>query len=241
MSISAASGTPGYTDLQPPPKKNTPWRMAFRIFRWITYIATAITLVMLFHKADPPMVEAASPEAAARAEHKFENAAQALNSGQAATVHLDQMEINSYLSSHLNLKDSNATPAPGPQASSGNNNSVPPNNSSNAPTEEDIERARSSVRVKIQLIEDRVQAYVLFDVHGKDLTLQLEGRLSSTGGYLRFAPVRGEIGSLPIPQSALERAVQRMMDSPVNREALRLPPAISDLHVANGELVITYQ
>jgi hypothetical protein len=235
MSISAVPGAPGNTDLQPPAHKNIPWRMAFRVFRWITYIATALTLLMLFHKADPPVVEAASPEAAARIEQKFENAAQALNSGQAATVHLDQTEINSYLSSHLNLKDSNATPATEPQAS-------PENNSSDAPTLEDIEHARSSVRdVKIQLIEDRVQVYVLFEAYGKDLTLQLEGRLSSTGGYVRFAPVSGEIGSLPIPQSALERAVQRMMDSPVNREALRLPPGISDLRVANGEIVITYQ
>jgi|SRR5947209_3933357 len=235
MSILTASGTPGSTDLQPPANKNIPWRMAFRVFRWITYIATAFTLLMLCHKVEPPMVEAASPEAAARVEQKFENAAQALNSGQAATVHLDQTEINSYLSSHLNLKDSNATPATELQASSGNN-------STDVPTQEDIERVRSSVRdVKIQLIEDRVQAYVLFEVYGKDLTLQLEGRLSSSGGYLRFAPVSGGIGLLPIPQSALERAVQRMMDSPVNREALCLPPAISDLRVANGEIVITYQ
>ena len=243
MSISPASGTPGNTDLQPPANKNITWRMAFRVFRWITYIATAITILMLFHKADAPIVEAASPEAAARVEQKFENAAQALKSGQAATVHLDQTEINSYLSSHLNLRDSNTTPATEPQATSGNTvNSVPPSDSSDVPTQEDIERTRSSVRdVKIQLIDDRVQAYVLFEVYGKNLTLQLEGRLSSTGGYLRFTPVSGGIGSLPIPQSALERAVERMMDSPVNREALRLPRAISDLRVANGEIVITYQ
>jgi len=46
---------------------------------------------------------------------------------------------------------------------------------------------RSNVRdVKVQLIEDRVRAYVVFDMHGKDVTLQLEGRLGSANGYLRF-------------------------------------------------------
>src|SRR5260221_8185 len=83
---------------------------------------------------------------------------------------------------------------------------------------------RSNVRdVKVQLIDDRVKAYVVFDVHGKDMTLQLEGRLGAQNGYLRFEPLSGEIGSLPIPQSTLESAVQRLMDSPENREKLKLP------------------
>jgi hypothetical protein len=248
MALLSPSGAPGEMDSSQPPKKNTPWRIAFRVFRWATYIATAITLLMLFHKADPPMVEAASPEAAARVDQKFATAALALNTGQAATVHLDQTEVNSYLSSHLNLENSSAAPAIAPQAKSGNTassapaNSAPASNSADTPTQEDINRARSSVRdVKIQLIEDRVKAYVVFDVHGKDMTLQLEGRLGSSSGYLRFDPVSGEIGSLPIPQSALQNAVQRMMDSPVNRETLRLPANISELHVANGEIVVTYQ
>src|SRR5256884_8648563 len=82
---------------------------------------------------------------------------------------------------------------------------------------------RSNVRdVKIQLVDDRVKAYVLFDVHGKDMTLQLEGRLSAQNGYLNFAPLSGQVGSLPIPQSTLESAVRRLMESE-NREKLKLP------------------
>jgi hypothetical protein len=101
---------------------------------------------------------------------------------------------------------------------------------------------RSSVRdVKVELVEDRVRAYVVFDFHGKDLTLQLEGRLASANGYLRFEPVSGQLGSLPIPQSALETAVQRMMDSPENREKLKLPPEITDLRIENGELLATFR
>ena len=101
---------------------------------------------------------------------------------------------------------------------------------------------RSNVRdVKVQLLADRVKAYVVFDVHGKDITLQLEGRLGAQNGYLRFEPVSGQIGSLPIPQSTLESAVQRLIDSPENREKLKLPPAIADLRIENGELVARYQ
>jgi len=101
---------------------------------------------------------------------------------------------------------------------------------------------RSNVSdVKVQLVEDRVKAYVVFNVHGKDMTLQLEGRLTAQNGYLRFEPVSGQIGSLPIPQSTLESAVQRMMDSPENREKLKLPSEISDLRVQNGEIVASYK
>ena len=101
---------------------------------------------------------------------------------------------------------------------------------------------RSNVRdVKVQLIDDRVKAYVVFDVHGKDMTLQLEGRLGAQDGYLRFEPVSGQIGSLPIPQSTIESAVQRLMDSPENREKLKLPPEIAGLRIENGEIVVSYK
>jgi hypothetical protein len=73
------------------------------------------------------------------------------------------------------------------------------------------------------------------------MTLQLEGRLSAQNGYLNFAPVSGQIGSLPIPQSSLESAVQRLMNSPENREKLKLPPEITDLHIQNSEVVAVYK
>ena len=111
-----------------------------------------------------------------------------------------------------------------------------------APTAQDVQQMRSNVRdFKIQLVDDRVKAYVLFDVHGKDMTLQLEGRLGALNGYLNFEPVSGQIGSLPIPQSTLESAVRRLMASPENREKLKLPPQIADLHIENGEAVATYR
>jgi hypothetical protein len=73
------------------------------------------------------------------------------------------------------------------------------------------------------------------------MTLQLEGKLGAADGYLQFEPVSGQIGSLPIPQSTLETAVRRMMESPENREKLRLPAEISDLRIENGEIVASYK
>ena len=218
-------------------RKISPLRLVFRIIRWTTYAAAIITLLMVFHATPPPVI-ATSPQAAARVEQKVQDVEQAVASGQSATLRLDQTELNSYLASHLDISLAdpiksvpNATPSGSPD--------VPAPSGSPA---EQVEQVRSSVRdVKVELVEDRVRAYVVFDFHGKDLTLQLEGRLASSNGYLRFEPISGQLGSLPIPQSALETAVQRMMDSPVNREKLKLPPEIAELRIENGELLATFR
>ncbi len=219
----------------PNSNKSSPWRLIFRIIRWATYAFAVITLVLLLHKVPPPLVET-NPQAAVRAEEKFEAAEKAVASGQAATLRLDEAELNSYLSTHLDFAGNAAPPGPAP---TGGAQPAP-----NAPTlsPQEVEQMRSNVRdVKVQLIKDRVRAYVVFDVHGKDMTLQLEGRLGTENGYLKFEPVSGQIGSLPIPQSSLESAVQRMMDSPENREKLKLPSGIADLRIQNGEIVASYK
>jgi hypothetical protein len=173
-----------------------------------------------------------SPQAAARAEQKFEDVEKAVANGQPATLRMDETELNSYLASHLALAGNGAPNA----ASAGG----APKGA--APTPQEVEQMRSNVRdVKVQLIDDRVKAYVVFDVHGKDMTLQLEGRLGAQNGYLHFEPLSGRIGSLPIPQSTLESAVQRLMDSPENREKLKLPSEITDLRIQNGEIVASYK
>lgn len=202
--------------------------------RWSTYAVVVVTLVLALHKTPPPPVET-SPQAAARAEQKFEDAERAVANGQSATVRVDETELNSYLSSHLELAGKEAAkPAPAADQSGGADNS--------APTAQDVEQMRSNVRdFKIQLVDDRVKAYVLFNVHGKDMTLQLEGLLGAQNGYLNFHPVSGQIGSLPIPQSTLESAVRRLMESHENREKLKLPPQIADLHIENGEVVARYR
>jgi hypothetical protein len=222
-----------------PPRKPSPLRVAFRIIRWTTYAAAIITLLMVFHAAPPPVI-ATSPQAAARVDQKVQDVEQAVASGQSATLRLDQSELNSYLASHLDISPATPTKSAPNTAPSGDVNSNLPT-PSGTPAEQ-VAQVRSSVRdVKVELVEDRVRAYVVFDFHGKDLTLQLEGRLASANGYLRFEPVSGQLGSLPIPQSALETAVQKMTDSPENREKLKLPPEIADLRIENGELLATFR
>jgi len=239
-----------------PPQRSIPWRMIFRVIRWSSYIAGAATLGMVLHKAPAPQVET-NPQAAARVEQKFEQVEQAVSAGQSAIMRMDQTELNSYLASHLDIASNpNASQA---TAASQNPFSVQAasQNASAAGTvpasgldmplpagtsAEQIDQVRSQVKdVKVELVDDRVRAYVVFDLHGKDVTLQLEGKLGAENGYLNFVPVSGQIGSLPLPQSALESAMRHLMESPENREKLKLPNDMSGLKIENGEVVATYK
>jgi hypothetical protein len=229
--------------------------------RWTTYACTLIMLILLFHSKRPPVIET-SPQAAARVEQKLNQVDQAVANGQPATLRLDQTELNSYLASHLDIASNIAARQPGESGTAitdgikpGNGNSgtsaAGASDASGALAElqapqgtssEQIEQARSAVKdVKVELVGDRVRAYVMFDFHGKDMSLVLEGKLGAQNGYLQFEPVSGQIGSLPIPQSTLETAVRKMMESPENREKLRLPADMSGLKIENGEVVSTYK
>lgn len=246
---------PGWAPARPP-QRSIPWRMIFRVIRWSSYIAGAATLVMVLHKVPPPQVET-NPQAAARVEQKFEQVEQAVSAGQSATMRMDQTELNSYLVSHLDIASnpnasqataasqgpssvqaaSQKATAAGTAPASGLDMPLPAGTSA-----EQIEQVRSQVKdVKVELVDDRVRAYVVFDLHGKDVTLQLEGKLGAENGYLNFVPVSGQIGSLPLPQSALESAMRHLMESPENREKLKLPNDMSGLKIENGEVVATYK
>jgi len=105
-----------------------------------------------------------------------------------------------------------------------------------------IDQIQSSVKdVKVDLVGDVVKAYVLFDFHGKDLSLELDGHLSSENGYIKFVPISGKLGSLPLPQSTLNEAVDKLMSSPENREKLKLPADINDIQIVNGQAVVQYK
>jgi hypothetical protein len=221
-----------------------PYKTLYRILSWSTLAGLVLTLALVLRKSTPPNVSY-DPNAAARVEQKFAAADQAKAAGQPAQVQLDRTELNSYLQQNLELSGSqpaaqaNAAPpaaattaAPSPAAP----NAIP---GADAAT---LEEVQSSVKdVKVDMDGDLVKAYVVFDFHGKDLSLELEGHLAAQNGYLKFEPVSGKLGSMPLPQSTLDAAVQKMMASPENREKLKLPDDISGVSVQNGQAVVSYK
>ena len=209
----------------------------YRVLGWISLVGLSLVLILILHKSPAPEVPV-DPAAAVRAEQKFSAIDEQRAAGQSgpASVTLDRTELNSFLAKDLQLQGSapptGATVAP----QSGDPAPVPAGDAAT------LEQVQSSVEdVKVDMDGDLVKAYVVFDFHGKDMSLELEGHLGSQDGYLKFDPVSGKLGSMPIPQSMLQSTVDKMMASPENREKLRLPPEVSDVQIANGQAVVSYK
>ncbi len=229
------------------------FKTLYRVLSWTSLVGLILVIVLMFWKSPTPSVPF-DPNAAARAEKKFEAADQAKTAGQPAQVALDRTELNSYLAQNLHVEPqlgvsaNGAAPAQSTaggtvtsQGASGSAGSDPASSvaGSDQPT---LEQVQSSVKdVKVDMDGDIVKAYVIFDFHGKDLALELDGHLSADNGYMKFEPVSGKLGSLPLPQSTLNAAVEKLMASPENREKLRLPNDISDIKIVDGQAVIQYK
>ena len=224
-------------------------KVLYRALTWSTLAGLVLTLALVLRKSPPPDVPY-DPSAAVRAERKFAAADQAKASGQPTQVQLDRTELNSYLQQNLELAGSQPPSAPSPSSAPATAGG-PAAQASSAPADPNglpsaggatVEEVQSSVKdVKVDMDGDLVKAYVVFDFHGKDLSLELDGHLGSQDGYLKFDPVAGKLGSMPLPQSTLQAAVEKMMSSPENREKLKLPADISDIQIQNGQAVVSYK
>ncbi len=200
------------------------FRRFYRVFRWAALAGAIVVVILILRQATPPQVDV-DPAAGIRLQRKMRELQNSLRAGRSHTLRLAETEVNSWVNENLAL-------------SSGVLEN-PTQTAAGAPA--DIQEVRSGVRdLKIDLTGDRVQAYVVFDFHGQSLSLILEGRLQVQEGQLGFEVLAGQLGSLPIPQMALDRAVQRLFESPQNRDQFRLPPEIGDIQVENSELVISF-
>lgn len=226
---------------------SSPLKIVYRVVSWGMLGALILTLVLALRKSPPPDVPY-DPTAAARVQQKFAAADQAKAAGAPGQVDLDATELNSYLHDNLPLEGSPQSPAAqASDASAANASDSAAPAASSAPAIDGVDpktvaQAQSTVKdVKIDMDGDLIKAYVIFDFHGKDLSLELDGHLGTQDGYLTFQPVAGKFGSLPLPQTALDAAVERLTSSPQNREALKLPPGISNIQIVDGHAVVTYE
>jgi hypothetical protein len=220
----------------------------YKILSWSSLAGLILTIVLVLHKSPAPNIPF-DAGAAERAEQKFAAADQAKAAGQPGSVALDRSELNSYLAQNLQTPAPAVAPgatgegiAPAAAADSGGNAAGDPSAALAAGDPRSLEDVQSSVKdVKVDMVGDLVKAYVIFDFHGKDISLELDGHLSAENGFMKFEPVSGRLGSLPLPKSTLDAAVEKMMASPENRDKLRLPADISDIKIVDGQAVIQYK
>ena len=192
-------------------------RKIWRVIYWGSIIAGAWGIFLMLRRAPAPQVST-SPGAALSAQQKLSELGApqtpSLSPGEPERIVLTEEELNSLLAERLQAANAQALPQQG----------------------------IGSVRdMKVTLSGDRARIFGLFTVAGKDLTLELEGRVRVVDGYVRFEATGGSLGDLALPKSALEPVIARMFDNAETRESFRMPPGIRDIRVENGELVIERQ
>ena len=216
--MTAPIANPADEAAKPKPKPSV-WRIAWRIFFWGTTLVGAWAIFLMLRPAPAPQVTV-SAQAAQSAEEKLAALAAppslSREPGESRRIVLTADELNSYLVKHLDLGGETPNPT--------------------------VDQMRSAVRnVKITFEGDTAGVYAVFEIAGKDVTLQTRGHLRVAGGYLKFEPVSGNLGDFALPKSALDAMFARMLENPDTREALRMPPEIKDVRVEDGALVIEQQ
>ncbi len=181
-----------------------------------------IIFLILQQPATPPVDP--DPYAGERVQRKLDETRRAVQSGRPHVLELNEAEVNSWLGKNLVFAE------------------MPYEVEDVLEREASLEQVRSTVRnLQVNLSDDEVHAHVVFDFHGKDLKLEIRGKLSLLDGYLKLVPTGGKLGALPIPRAALDRAMSRVFNSPENREKFKVPDQVADLRVEDGEFRVVYR
>jgi len=214
------------------------FRSFYRVFRWIALAVLIVALALILRGSKPPQV-IVPPGAAEEAEGKIQQFQSAVRQGAEGKLELTQPELNAWLLDNLALRrEGRETIAPQTQESLID---LAKAVTGGQPLKRmPAEQARSTIRdVKIELQENMLRLYAIFDMHGMDLSLELEGRIYASEGYIRLEPTGGKLGSLPLTAGTLQATVKRLFDSPENKEKFKLPPYIQNIAVVNNSLVVT--
>jgi len=224
----------------PEPRRPGAFRRFYHVFHWLSLATTVVVLVLILLPSSPPKV-LITPESVLQAEAKVKEFQAGTKTGHRHTLELNESELNGWLSMNLALRPSQDQPPVASEQKAIPDVSAVEKAGEVAPaTDPGVEQVQSRVRdVKMELRGDLLRAYVVFDFHGKDLSLELEGRIAVQDGYLRLEPTAGKLGSLPLPQGTLESAARQLFESAENREKFRVPDQIRDIRVDGGNLIIS--
>lgn len=224
---SAKTAQEAPTTRAPPEVRSQGWTGLAALFRWLPWVSLTGTLGLLFlmlHES-PPLPIHTDPQAADRVAAKMAQLQLAVEAGRPQVLTLDEAELNQWMRDNLAIASSHQAQQAG----------IPVLSAREA-TMQEVQSALKDVRVN--LIGSHLKTYALFNLYGKDISLQLDGTLETQGGYLRLKPTAGKLGSMPIPSVTLDHVVHQLFDSPQNRDHFQLPPQIESVRIENNALII---
>jgi hypothetical protein len=218
--------------------KAGPFIRVYRVFRWVSLAVLIIILILILRNPSPPEIPI-PPDAAEKAENKVQEFKSSISQGRQGELQMNESELNGWLAANLAINRPQRPEASRPQTLDSAIDLAKKAADPTSLSDAEIEEAQSSLRdVKVELKEDSLSLYATFNMHGKDLSLELDGRPLVQDGYLKMDLTGGKLGSLPIPSFALQKLASRIFDSPQNKEKFKLPPSIQDMRIEDGQLIV---
>jgi hypothetical protein len=204
-----------------------------RLISIASLLLATTALVLALRKPQPvapPQAPAAVAANAQSFQTKVDQLAQAQADGQTGSeVHLTPGEINAAIA-----QASGEAPATPPGASSASLTAASPDvNATVAAGSIDPSNLPEPI---VSFDGDQIKGQFLTEVAGKKVYVTIAGHLGSKDGYASFDPTEFKIGDLNVPVSLVNDALQKKLLE--QRDRLKLPEYVSDIHVENGELVV---
>lgn len=217
------------------------WKLD-RIISVATLAASLIAIILVLKKPQP-VAPVQSPAAAAAnvqsLENKLEQLEQHKNAGDApAQVRFSSDEITAALAQAAAALPANipASAAMGALTAGQSSPGLP----TTVPSSADAAIGEGQPEVKdykVNFDGDVARGQFVTQIGGKDVYVTLAGHLGSKDGYATFDPTEFKVGDLNVPVSLVSGALQKKLSE--QRDRLKLPDDVGDIHVENGQLVAT--
>ncbi|HSY65217.1 MAG TPA: hypothetical protein VK829_11490 [Terriglobales bacterium] len=217
------------------------WKLD-RIISVATLAASLIAIILVLKKPQP-VAPVQSPAAAAAnvqsLENKLEQLEQHKNPGDApAQVRFSSDEITAALAQAAAALPANIPAAAAMGASP--ETQAGPSLPTTVPSSPDAAIGEGQPEVKdykVNFDGDVARGQFVTQIGGKDVYVTLAGHLGSKDGYATFDPTEFKVGDLSVPVSLVSGALQKKLSE--QRDRLKLPDDVGDIHVENGQLVAT--
>ena len=216
-----------------------------RIISIATLVTSVVALVLVLKKPQPvaaPQSPAAMAANAQSLQTKIDELTKPKEPGAPPVeVRLTSEEVGAVLAQATGALVS--SPSVSAAQSSGgvkNSTSVSTDLPTSVPSSADAQFAAGDADVKdYQVNFDGAVARGQFvtQIGGKTVYVTLAGHLGAKDGHATFDPTEFKVGDLNIPVSLVNDALQKKLAEQQDR--LKLPDGVSDMHVENGQLVMT--
>lgn len=207
----------------------------WKVSRWLALCALVLVMLLMLKKPPSvaePMAPAAAKEQSVAVQTKMAELEAAHSRGEIAEARFSNDEINGILQAQTGQQ----VPAEQPVSAS----AIQPRAVSTPQPQTDAEPPPEISTTRVAFEGDHATGqFVVQGPAGKEIYLTISGKIKAVNGYASFEFTGGKIGEMPVPVALLNARLQAKLEEPETHAKLKLPDYVADIHVENGQLVMT--